>query len=356
MSEAIDPGRAQAVEQFITEIQQRLVIPADEVEARADKAGDPAYWQSLLPRHPDVSAGLGRPFVTNPVTPGPIDALLRQYDESGYFASDPIVPAESIALLLKCVEAVRRAGWPPVFSFVYDPFWQIARLPVLRTFLTEVLGPGYRQIPHVWTYYIGRRRRSTGWQPHIDGFALADGSISPGRVSVWIPLTDATLENGCMYVVPRDFVPPDASREWSRLDILDAALVRALLQGSRALPAGAGSILGWDFDIIHWGSTCTGAGHSRISIAMEFISAEQVPVEHELSLIPLDADLPGFGERLRAVAAGILTYARFEPRLSRYAALANTLLGRAAQGPHITREDTSLPSTSTPADNDRVRA
>jgi len=332
MSQGVDPGRAEAVEQFISEIQQHLVIPAGEVEARAGKAVDRAYWESLLPRHPDGRDGLGGSLVTNPVTPGHIDALLRQYDESGYFATDPIVPAESIALLLECVEAVRRDGWPPVFSFVYNPFWQIARLPVLRTLLTEVLGPGYRQIPHVWTYYIGRRRRSTGWQPHIDGFALADGSISPGRVSVWIPLTDATLENGCMYVVPRDFVPPDTSRKWSRLDVLDAGFVRALLQGSRALPAQAGSMLGWDFDIVHWGSTCTGAGHSRISFAMEFISAEQVPAEQELPLISLDADLPGFGERLRAIAAGILAYARFEPRLARYAALAETLLGRAAQG------------------------
>lgn len=89
-------------------------------------------------------------------------------------------------------------------------------------------------------------------------------------------------------------------------------------------------MLGWDFDIIHWGSTCTGEGRTRISIAMEFIGAEQAPIEQELPLIPLETGLPEFAERLRAIRAGILTYARFDPTLLRYAALAEKLIARAA--------------------------
>ena len=27
------------------------------------------------------------------------------------------------------------------------------------------------------------------------------------RCSVWLPVTDATLDNGCMYVVPKEFDP-----------------------------------------------------------------------------------------------------------------------------------------------------
>src|SRR5207244_2616081 len=105
---------------------------------------------------------------------------------------------------------------------------------------------------------------ASGWPPHCDD------ANRPNRVTVWIPLSDATLDNGCMYVVPRDRAAADAD---------------ARLQACRALPAAAGSILGWNFDVLHWGSTCTRPGEPRIAISQEFIAPGAATAADELPLV-----------------------------------------------------------------------
>ena len=50
-----------------------------------------------------------------------------------------------------------------------------------------------------------------------------------------------------MYVIPKDAVPRGTS--------LAEADVNALLQNTGALPAGPGEVLGWTFDVVHWGGS-----------------------------------------------------------------------------------------------------
>jgi len=83
---------------------------------------------------------------------------------------------------------------------------------------------------------------------------------SPEILSIWIPLNDVDTQNGCMYVVPKEFdeyfdKPEDDSH-------LKAAMwkdtgrteLRFDLACGRPLPAKAGSTLGWHGNLIHWGS------------------------------------------------------------------------------------------------------
>lgn len=83
---------------------------------------------------------------------------------------------------------------------------------------------------------------------------------SPQILSIWIPLNDVDTQNGCMYVVPKEFdehfdKPEDDSH-------LKAAMwkdngrteLRFDLACGRPLPAKAGSTLGWHGNLIHWGS------------------------------------------------------------------------------------------------------
>jgi hypothetical protein len=100
-----------------------------------------------------------------------------------------------------------------------------------------------------------------------------------------------------------------------------------MLQGSRALPARAGSVLAWDFQVIHWSSLCNGAAEPRMSLAVELIGAAAQPADSERPLLDL-ASLPPFEERLRAIAKGILSYQRFEPAALRYVGLARRILER----------------------------
>jgi hypothetical protein len=70
-------------------------------------------------------------------------------------------------------------------------------------------------------------------------------SDHPAILNVWIPLNDAALDNGCMYVVPRefgtDFVNPD-TKEVMRGQ---PSKIYFPLHGVRALPAPAGFLIAW---------------------------------------------------------------------------------------------------------------
>jgi ectoine hydroxylase-related dioxygenase (phytanoyl-CoA dioxygenase family) len=90
--------------------------------------------------------------------------------------------------------------------------------------------------------------------------------------NLWIALTEATPLNGCMYIVPANFDP---------LYGTDVAQPKFPLQSIRALPVPAGSILGWNGRVWHWGGrSSTKATHPRISIAKEFQRGDVAPHEH----------------------------------------------------------------------------
>jgi hypothetical protein len=237
----------------------------------------------------------------------------------------PVIAARVIAAMRLAMQTLREHGLPPAFGYVYDQFWDIARGPSFRALVTDAFGPGCRQSPRVWAFHIGTDDGASGWPPHVDGGNLTH---TTDRITLWLPMTDATLENGCMNVVPKHLLPPSLPDDFAN----DASGVsprvwRTMLQGARALPARAGSLLAWDFQVVHWSSFCDGAIEPRMSLAVEIIGGTAEPVESELPLFDL-ASLPPFKERLRAIAKGILSYQRFEPRTLRFVGLARRILDK----------------------------
>jgi len=170
----------------------------------------------------------------------------------------------------------------------------------------------------LWTYYLIPRRGSAGWPPHIDG-------NGEQRVTIWIPLTDSTLENGCIYVIPRNLAPPSLPADFRRWDSIKKSELNKVLQSCRALPARAGAILGWDHSLIHWGSVSHGSTTTRISIAVEFLGAGVSPMDSERPLVE-GSSLPAFPKRLYIIGKCILAYRKFEPLMSRYGVFAEELM------------------------------
>jgi len=297
-------------------IEEARLRPA-EVESRVASALQPRYWASLAPG----ARGRSGPALTAAPSGLAVRALARRFAVEGWIGTGPAVSAAVLARMRRCVDAVRAAGWPPVFAFVYEDFWRVVRAPWLRRFLTAVLGAGYRENVRVWCYRIVPERGCAGWPPHVDG------QVAAGRATVWIPLTDATLENGCIYLVPQDLVPPSIGSFATRGEFRHAEVV-ALLQRSRAVPARAGSVLAWNHGVIHWGATCGRPDEPRVSVAYEFIAAGVEPNPQELPLLDAGPRIPPLATRLRAIATAILAYDRFEPGLVRYRALAQRLLER----------------------------
>jgi hypothetical protein len=205
-----------------------------------------------------------------------------------------------------------------VFSFVYDEFWQIVRTASFTRLISGILGEGYRQNSLIWTFYVPPVNGARGWEPH------ADGGLGESRVTTWVPFTDATVENGCMYVIPCDRLQDDLRVQYADLRNVTNAQLTRLLHNTRALPTPAGAYVGWNHELIHWGSVSTGRGEPRISIAVEFVARDYAARPDELPL--LDARVvPSFAERIRAIGKALITYPRYEPSLKRYAGLGRRL-------------------------------
>src|SRR5262245_47869774 len=171
---------------------QQSVIPENEFENLFQKAIECKYWQTLCPemgimnkRHLDHHLE-GAPLSSEQVT-----WACAHLERHGYFHIPGIIARTAVAPMYKAVETVRSLGWPSVFAFVYDEFWAIWRTPSLVKFLSRKLGTGYLQTAPICTYRVDPQTRGSGKPPHVDSMNNEE------RVSVWVPLNDATIDNGC---------------------------------------------------------------------------------------------------------------------------------------------------------------
>jgi hypothetical protein len=232
--------------------------------------------------------------------------------------------------LASVMDQLESEGWPPVFCFMNDAVWDFVAAsvwPVVRALLGVdcVLDSG-----SAFAWSLKATGKSTfprdgefrSWQnavssinttvpketeeeghrgfgssfglPHRD-YSAADSlhyqddegkdgqSDHPAILNVWIPLNDATLDNGCMYVVPRefdtDFANPDNNHAHMNpaKEVMrgQSSKIHFPLHGVRALPAPAGSLIAWYGNTIHWGSSCSRyAKVPRKSIALTFRRAD----------------------------------------------------------------------------------
>jgi len=315
-------GRERA-EQIASALLEQARLSIGDADRRIADARSESYWRALAPDFPiqthpgDEKASAER---------GSAKALAerdasRHLRDDGYFQIDAVLDDRILARLNRLVDVVTGAGWPAPFAWMYDEVWACVRLPELQTILTAALGDGYLHIPHLWVHEVPAVAGAAGWSPHFDG----DGS---SRVSVWLALTDATVDNGCMHVVPRSALAASFHGDWPperMIPVRDA--VRAL-HASRALPVSAGAALGWTFDTLHWGGPSVATRDrqtARRAISLEFIARGETPDSYETPLIDPRGPLPSFAERLSIIARALATYEHFEPRLARWREVAKQL-------------------------------
>jgi hypothetical protein len=286
-----------------------------ELAARLVRARDVDYWRRLAPGLTLDGTTLLPALATN-------DAALRtvslQFQQDRYFRTPPLLPSASLAALNRSIDIVVADGWPPVFALIYDPLWSCCRLPALATLLTSHLGPGFVQIPHLWVHVVPAVTGAVGWMPHADGFR-------PARVSMWLALTDATLDNGCMHIVPPDALP-DAFRTMNVNEPVTMSDALRAMQSARAMPIPAGAALGWEFDVFHWGGRAVRPLEARRAISMEFLAAGYAPESDESPLLDATGPFPSFGMRLHTIAIALQVYSKREPIARRYLPLAAPLL------------------------------
>ncbi len=261
---------------------------------------DIAFWRKLCPML-SVSADLSPPAPTNGGAV-PCQRTRDRMRTEGYFQEHDSDLASLAPLVGQAVAQLVAAGIPPAFVFVFDEAW--ACFHRLHGVIVDLLGPEYRVLPDFWAWHVDPASEQSGWRPHRDKGSkslAADGS--PLSLTIWIPLSEATPLNGCMYVLPanRDPVYGTPDDETPQID----------LPSIRALPAGPGEFICWNQAVLHWGARSSRFGEKpRISMALEFQRGDVAPFNQPL-LPPLTTF--SFEDRLQLIAKQILQYQHMYP-------------------------------------------
>jgi hypothetical protein len=311
-----------ALTNALRQLLERSQLDSGQVSSRLEQARSVTYWERLNPSLAVDRNIPGGVHETRSMSLRDQGAAIERLAVDGYFQLGPLLSGTTVRRMRECIEVLKREDWPAVFAFVYDEFWQVTRVPSLVRLLSAMLGRGYRQVRRVWAFHVAARTGAAGWPPHTDGGNRPESS---NRLAIWIPLSDATLDNGCMYVTPQRRLPARIEESGLRPGTYSSPDVQALPQASRALPARAGSILRWDFRLIHWGSVCGDARTPRVSLSVEFNGGDVEPESDEHPLLDAQVALPTLAQRLGLIGRAIDDYQRFEPLMLRYHELAQRL-------------------------------
>lgn len=132
------------------------------------------------------------------------DEQLADYEEMGFVQSVPVLSGAEVRRYRAEIEKTRRAigGRVTRINAAHLFFrwaWELSTHPRVLDCMEQLLGPNILLKSTRLFYKYGRSDSFVGW--HQDGITeRLEGRHVPG---VWIGLTEATVENGCLRVVPR---------------------------------------------------------------------------------------------------------------------------------------------------------
>ena len=269
------------------------------------------FWRRLSPE-----LSLSPRPVPLPAAPVPGDLRARLV-ESGYLRMAPLAEAPLLSRLAAAMDRIARAGLPPAFIGVYDEVWQLAA--AMQPVLDAAFGGTAALVPNFWARHGGDAqppapacRRRPGNGVHADG--------TPRSLTLWLPLTRATPDNGCVYLVPagqdRAYGRPGGSR------------AETGLPGIRALPARPGEALLWTGETYHWQALPDRrvADGDLLSLNWEFQCRCCPPLEG--AVIDGNATLVPFETRLAIIARQMPRHVPDLRRHSVWGALQQTLANR----------------------------
>jgi hypothetical protein len=237
-----------------------------------------------------------------PLSMEELDAIGKQISTEGYFELSPTELGVNVDQMANLVKLLVGQGMPSVFAFLYDEYWAIynALDPVLK----HVLGANYKRLPDFWCWHVDPKKSESGWDAHRDkdrNSIYPDGR--PKSLTIWIPLTEATPLNGCMYLVPADRDPQYFRDGAGGFKVQDV----------RALPGRPGTVFMWTQNVFHWGSHASPrAPEPRVSIAMEFQSGDVAAMNSPLTS---NAENPSMKMRHKLISKQMLQYKHMYPLL-----------------------------------------
>lgn len=195
----------------------------------------------------------------------PVQGIRSRLVTDGYFHESfehwDSLPLQDMA---KCIERIKALDMHPVWCFVYDEFWVLSTK--IHSYIKSALGSRYRKLPEMWAWHVDPAKQERGWKIHRDrgpDTIFEDGT--PKALSIWIPLTNTTQENGCIHIVPA----------YDDIDYKNTKYTEELHDASKVVPLAAnrGDVLGWTQQLLHWGGETTNIeAQPRISVSVEFVA------------------------------------------------------------------------------------
>lgn len=275
---------------------------SDDMVAHLAKIEQLDFWRGVNPHLTITSDPFSHSLAPYAFSEADIARAVKQSAVEGYLQSRPTIPPEECQALSQGIHQIIAAGFHPLYITLFDQYWQVMQR--ITSLLEPVLGPGCYPIGDYWAWCISPRTAGAGWGPHRDYQFKSRTLREDGRptiVTAWLPFTDATTLNGCMYLIPmdRDANIPDHPEKYNFGD----------LQDIRALPAAAGSVLAWNQYVMHWGGRCSQfADGPRISTGIYFQSGDYEPYVDK----PVDFKQPlPFERRLGFIASNMLNYHQY---------------------------------------------
>jgi hypothetical protein len=253
-----------------------------------------ALWLRLAPwlhiAGPSIPSGSAMPGASPPLSTLDVD----QFRVAGYLRLPCLLDAPLVASLARAITTLRSHDLHPTFVYAYDEAWHM--LDALRPHLSRLLGDDFDVLADVWAWHIDPRIDRGGWPIHRGCYEdVRDATGTPSLLNVWIALTDATVQNACIHLVPLSHDPHYPADLHNLTSLENVAL---------ALPIAARGALVWNANVAHWGGTCDPSCRDP-RISMSFTVRRHAPFARDFPRVHLP--LP-FRQRLDLVAEQFETY------------------------------------------------
>ena len=182
----------------------------------------------------------------------------------------PAAPGESDLDVLRrhlCIH------FPHKLSTVFE---DVARLPTVVDVLTGAVGPNLKLVQSM-LFVKSEGRPGQAWHQDEYFIPTRDRSLT----AAWIALDDATVDNGCLWVIPgshrRGVLYPDREQEDERFDCTVESYGFAYSEAD-AVPVEvpAGSVVLFNGYLLHRSLPNTGAGGMRRAFVSHYTSAESL--------------------------------------------------------------------------------
>ena len=166
------------------------------------------------------------------------------------------IPNNLFRKLVRGIDRLKELNLPIALIAVSKELQSLMR--AVAKFVQHGMGGSYKYIADYAIFRVGLDAK--GWPPHRDRDAwenALDAHGNPMYITAWMPITNSTTLNSCLYFVPRIHDPTyEKDRRKSYMEVLfDGSDGYKAYQNIVALPVNAGGLISFSSRTVHWGST-----------------------------------------------------------------------------------------------------